>query len=217
MNAFSLVIVLVPLGAYFFLLALLFSGKHPYVVSGGRDFILLAIAMLGFVIIGPFQLFFPIAAFNSVGGMVWIALLILYAFIIVYCVLQLQPRCVIYGIHANDAQSHLHSALAEKGIEVEWLGNTFKIDAWNIQGIVEQAGYWPTAQLICLSKNRDTILAWWQMQKIFAKHLTRIPRARSYAGLSMASVGLALFMMSCSEIYFYSSEVADGLKVLFRL
>ena len=90
-DAFLLLIALLPLAAYFALLPLaayltLFGGLRlsgrPWVTSGGRDIFAVAVAISGLIAVGPAELFFPRAASSLFGAGIWPVLGFLYFLIV---------------------------------------------------------------------------------------------------------------------------------------
>ena len=59
MNPLNLCIMLGPVGIYLILIGSLNLGRRPFLTTGARDLLALAIAISGFVLIGPVQLFMP--------------------------------------------------------------------------------------------------------------------------------------------------------------
>ena len=101
MNTFSLVLAVGPLAIYCIVLGMLHLRRRPKVVSGGRDLACLGLAMSGLFLIGPAELFFPQAAFNLFGISVWIALAILYLFLLIFSILNTKPCLIVFGLDAD--------------------------------------------------------------------------------------------------------------------
>ena len=74
MDPLHFCIAVAPLAVYLFLLGVLNLKGFPFVTTGSRDGAALAIGMVGFVIIGPMELFFPEGAASRFGAWVWIML-----------------------------------------------------------------------------------------------------------------------------------------------
>src|SRR5262245_47168231 len=96
-SPFHLTLALTPLAVYLLLLALLNVGRRPFVTTGGRDLLTLAVGLSGFIAAGPMELFMPMAAANQFGAYVWLLLLTLYVLSVLLAVLTMRPRIVIYN------------------------------------------------------------------------------------------------------------------------
>ena len=87
-------IAILPLAAYFNVLGLMRLRSAPTVVSGAMDLLLLGLALLGVVAIGPIELFFPRAAYSLLGIWIWIVLIALYCFVLMLVALNTAPKLV---------------------------------------------------------------------------------------------------------------------------
>src|SRR5690349_20902435 len=97
-----LAIALVPLAAYFLLLALVNARRRPFVTTGGCDLAVLGAALSGMVLVGPIELFRPEAAAAEFGGYVWVFLIVFYWLCVWLAVLVARPRLVVYNITAEE-------------------------------------------------------------------------------------------------------------------
>jgi len=88
---------MLPLAAYLTLFGFIRLFGKPRVTTGGRDFIAVAIAVSGLVVIGPAELFFPAAAAMLFGVAIWPVLTVLYFLLVLLVILSSRPRLVIYG------------------------------------------------------------------------------------------------------------------------
>ena len=79
MDPFHLCIALGPLGVYLLLMGIINLMPRPFLTNGARDTAALCIAISGFVVAGPMELFLPDVANVRLGPFVWFLLLGLYA------------------------------------------------------------------------------------------------------------------------------------------
>ena len=82
-----------PFAVYLLLLGVMNLRGRPLVTTGARDAAALGIGLVGFVIAGPMQLFFPEGAASRFGGWVWLMLIVFYGL----CV-----SCLLYTSDAAD-------------------------------------------------------------------------------------------------------------------
>ena len=73
----------------------------PFVTTGTRDTAALGIGIIGLVIAGPMELFFPEEAASQFGGKVWLLLIAFYGLCVSLIVLLLRSRIVVYNITGN--------------------------------------------------------------------------------------------------------------------
>ena len=96
-ESFTLLLALTPLIAYLLVLSLVRISGRALVTTGGRDMAALAIAIIGFLAVGPAELFFPTGAAIVFGPYVWIFLAVFYALCVSLLALTAKPKLVIYG------------------------------------------------------------------------------------------------------------------------
>jgi hypothetical protein len=94
---FSLMIALLPLAAYLTLFGIIRLLGRPMATTGGRDTFAVAIAIAGFIAVGPAELFFPMAAATLFGAAIWPVLAFLYLLLVTLVILSSRPRLVVYG------------------------------------------------------------------------------------------------------------------------
>jgi len=216
MILFSIIIVALPISVYCLTLGMLHRSKHPFVVSGGRDMALLGLAMLGVVLVGPGQLFFPIAAFNLLGPAVWILMTLLYFFIVLFVILNSRPRLVVYGLAPDLLSQYVKQSLDCIEVESTWMGLTFTAPELAIDGTIEPAGNGQLSQIIAARSSQD-VLGWMKLERVLAKQLKTIEIAPRSAGGLWLAIGLGVLLVLGIQIFGNPTAVADGMRDLLRL
>ena len=69
MDSLHFCIAVVPLAVYLLMMGLLNLRRRPFVTTGARDAATLGIGVIGFVIAGPMELFFPEGAASQFGAL----------------------------------------------------------------------------------------------------------------------------------------------------
>ena len=69
MEGFYLALAVGPLALYLLLIGTIRLRPHPFVTTGAKDTATLAIGLLGLVMIGPMELFFPQQAAVNLGAL----------------------------------------------------------------------------------------------------------------------------------------------------
>ena len=86
-DAFSWCLALGPIAIYLLLIGAINVSRRPFLVSGSRDMAALGLAIAGLVIVGPMQLFYPVAAAMRYGVFIWAFLIGLYLMVLVLVLL----------------------------------------------------------------------------------------------------------------------------------
>src|SRR5688572_30564043 len=107
MDPLHVCIALGPVAMYLLVLGAINLSSRPFVTSGGRDVATLGIAISGFVIAGPLELFLPVRAVGFWGpAITWGLMFGIYILGLLLVVLTLRPRLVIYNV-ASDQLLHV--------------------------------------------------------------------------------------------------------------
>ena len=101
MQPFQICLALGPLALYLLILGLINARRRAVVVAGWRELLALGIALSGFVIVGPMQLFMPEHAAVRFGGLIWGLLVAFYALCFALWILISRPRLVIYNVNGH--------------------------------------------------------------------------------------------------------------------
>lgn len=177
---------------------------------------LLGLAMLGLVLVGPSQLFFPVAAFNLLGPAVWFLITLLYFFIVLFVILNSRPRLVVFGLAPDALANKVKESLDELNIESTWMGLTFAAPGIRVDGTIEQAGNGDLSQIVATRSNQD-VIGWMTLERALAIKLKLIPIEPRSTGTVWIALGLAALVALGLQIYSNPTAVADGMKELLRL
>jgi hypothetical protein len=216
MNPFSLIIALGPIGIYWTLLGLLHLRRRPLVISGMRDLACLGMALIGMFLIGPAELFFPNAAFNLLGVGVWLLILILYATLLLFVVLNSKPRLVVYGFSEADLAKEVAEALGSVDGSAKWLDRHFVSPALQIEAVVEQAGFGRIAQIVT-TKREQNLAGWIRLERTLKERFSRIQVEPRSGGAIWMLLGGAVLLSIAYTLTRHSQEVAQGLREMLRL
>jgi heme exporter protein D len=130
-------IALGPLAAYTLLLGLVNLSGRPFLTTGARDTAALGVAISGFVVAGPMELFLPHAAATRFGPYVWLLLLAFYGLCLTLVVLLLRPRLVIYNVTVEQLRPILAGVVSELDREARWAGESLVLPQLGVQLNVE--------------------------------------------------------------------------------
>lgn len=100
-----------PLASYFFVLGVWQGGARPRVVSGPRDFALLAFGLGGLIAFGPIGQFLVAAVFPAPTFAAWLAVASLVGLLAMVAAIPTRTRLVVYHVEAPDLAQALGRAV----------------------------------------------------------------------------------------------------------
>ena len=155
MDPLNLCIALGPVAIYLILIGSLNLGRRPFVTTGTRDLMALAIAISGFILIGPIQLFLPQAAADYFGGWIWIPLILLYLFCAVLVSMLARPRLVVYNITPEHLRPLLENVVSGLDPHRRWAGSTLASPGLGLQLNIECLPRMRNVQLVAVGSEQD--------------------------------------------------------------
>ena len=194
MNPFHLCLALGPVAVYLLLLGAINLSRRPFLVSGTRDAAALGLAISGFVLVGPMELFFPDAAALRFGAFVWVMLLALYGLCLVLVLLLLRPRLVIYNISADQLRPILAELVEQLDPQARWAGDTLVLPALGVQLHVDNLAAMRNVSLKSIGPRQD-YAGWRRLESALAAALDRVEVIRNPRGVSLIGAGLLIGAM----------------------
>jgi len=164
-------IAILPLAAYTNVLGLMRLRPHPTVLSGAMDFLMMGLALIGLIAIGPIELFFPRAAYSLLGVWVWIVLIALYFFVVMLIALNNTPKLIVYGLNATTLKATLFELLNENQVRSEWLGDVVVLPELGIQACVEPAGRTAVSQIHAAGKEQS-LPGWLTLERMLVQKVS---------------------------------------------
>jgi hypothetical protein len=216
MDPLHLSIALGPLAIYFLFLGLLNLSTRPFLTTGARDAAALGVAISGFVVAGPMELFLPENAVARFGPYVWLLLLALYALSITLLALVLRPRLVIYNMTAEQLRPILDGAAKSLDPEARWAGASLALPGLGVSLHLEPSPAMRNVQLTSTGP-RQSYAGWRRLEIALAAGLkqTRVtpnPYGGSLLFLSAVMAGLIGYVMIRD-----GASVAAALHEMLRL
>jgi len=190
-DPFRLCLALGPVAVYVLLLGALNLSRRPLLVSGTRDAAALALAVSGFVIIGPIELFFPRAAAATFGTFVWVLLLTFYALCVLMVLLLLRPRLVIYNVSADQLRPILAELVEKLDANARWAGDSLVLPGLGIQLHVDASALIRTVSL-CSVGSRQNYLGWRRLELALRAALEEVEVARNPRSLLLVATAAAI-------------------------
>ena len=215
MDPFRLCLALGPVAIYLLLLGAINMFRRPFLVSGGRDAAALGLAVSGLVIVGPVELLFPVAASVSFGATtVWVCLIALYALCLVFTLLMLRPRLVVYNIAPNEFRPILAGLAMELDSQSRWAGDALLMPGLGVHLYLESADVMRNMSLKSAGPNQNH-QGWWQLESGLETALSKVKVARNPCGLFVIATGVVVSAALVGVVVYDPQGVTRALAEMF--
>ena len=220
MESFHQCLALGPVAIYLLLLGAIGLLRRPVVVSGGRDAAALALAVSGMVFVGPLSLFFPesIAARMGPAGTryVWLMLISLVVLCLVFMLLNLRPRLVIYNITADRLRPILAKVVERLDAEAHWAGDSIFLPGLGVQLHLDDVGWMRNVSLVSSGPKQD-YKGWSRLETELTAALRGVTCPWSISGLVLLSAGNVLVIWLALLIVRDPHGIARAVYELFGM
>jgi hypothetical protein len=218
LDPLHLCIALGPVAVYLLLLGVLNLASRPFLTSGARDTAALGLAISGFVVAGPMELFLPLldAAVYLFGGYVWLLLLALYVMGLSLVVLLMRPRLVIYNIAGDQLRPILATAVAELDNTARWAGESLVLPQLGVQLHLEPFAAMRNIQLVASGPHQN-FGGWRRLEQTLIVALRQTKTPPNPYGLSLILFGLMMVGMVTYAAVHNSHTLASSLWEMLRL
>lgn len=216
MDPLHFCISILPVSVYMLLIGSINLSRRSLVTTGARDLAALAIAVSGFMIAGPLELFLPEAVAAVLGGWVWVPLIMLYALVTTLVLLLMRPRLVIYNISAAQLQPLLQRVLLELDPQASWAGNAASAPNLGLQLALEA---YPGIRNVSLSsvgpeQSQD---GWYHLRVHLAAELATHEQPRNAQGASYVMLAVVLAGTVLYSVVMGQQEIAQAFVEMLRI
>lgn len=194
MDPLHLSIALGPLSVYLMLLGAINLSKRPFMTTGARDTAALGVAVAGFAVAGPMELFLPERAVARFGPWVWVLLLSFYALTLLLIVLLMRPRLVIYNITAEQLRPLLSEVVQQLDTEHRWAGESLVLPKLHVQLHLESFGPLRNAQLVSTGP-QQSYAGWRTLEIALAERLHQVNGVPNPYGFSLLGFGILIIAL----------------------
>lgn len=217
MDPFRLCLALGPVATYLLLLAAINLSRRPFVVSGARDTATLGLAVSGLVIIGPMELFLPVATVLRFGSYVWVLLAVLYALGLVFCLLVLRPRLVVYNISTAKLRPILADVVSRLDDGARWAGDSLLLPNLGVQLHLEYMAALRNVSLLSVGAHQN-YAGWRQLELGLRAAVSEFEVGRNLRGVAfIAGAGALLLLFLLQMIAIDPQAVAQAMFDMIRL
>ena len=204
-----------PLAVYLLLLGVMNLRGRPLVTTGARDAAALGIGLVGFVIAGPMELFFPEGAASRFGGWVWVMLIVFYGLCVSLVVLLMRSRIVIYNISLEQLRPILTSVAMKLDKRSRWSGDSLLMPERKVHLHVEPVEALRNIQLTS-GGNQQSFEGWQSLEKELSIALKRISVGPNLIGIPFLVASAVLAVSAASWMLNDQAAVAKALEALWR-
>ena len=211
MDSLHFCIAVVPLAVYLLMMGLLNLRRRPFVTTGARDAATLGIGVVGFVIAGPMELFFPEGAASQFGAWVWLSLIIFYGLCVSLIVLLMKPRLVVYNVSLEELRPILSKIAMEFDPKSRWIGDALVIPQLKIHMHVEVVEWLRNVQMLA-GGNQQSMEGWLRLERELKQHMGKVAVGPNIMGIPfvIASAVLAITVACFLVLDLEAVEVAWG-------
>jgi hypothetical protein len=204
-----------PLAMYLVVLGMVNLSPRPTLTSGTRDLLALGLAIVGFVVVGPMELFLPEAAITLYGGWVWGMLVSSYLLMLVLIALTVRPRLVVYNITSEQLFPVLEEVLARHDKQFRWVGTTVVSQELGLQFYVEVYAPLKNVQLVA-SGGHQSLDGWHKLEVDLRQALRSAAGTPNPWGASLISFGVLIAGMITWLLADDPSGVQQALNDMLR-
>lgn len=215
MDPLHFCIAIAPLAVYLLLLGVLNLKGRPFVTTGARDTAALAIGMVGFVIAGPMELFFPEGAASRFGGWVWVMLIVFYGLCASLVVLLMRSRIVIYNVTLEQLRPILTSIAMKLDKRSRWSGDSLLLPEKRIHLHVEPLEWVRNVQLTA-GGSQQSYEGWQALEQELKEALKRMPVGPNIIGVPLLIISGGLALVAVIWMLRDQTAVAQALQELWR-
>jgi hypothetical protein len=205
-----------PLAVYLLFIGLVQLRRRPFLTTGTRDLAALGLALAGFAVIGPLELFMPENAASVFGWMVWGPLLVLYGLGVLLVLLAQRPRLVIYNMTVDELRPVLAQAVSGLDGQARWAGDNLVMPQLGVQLHVDPQESMRTVSLVATGE-RQSLVGWQKLAAALRPALKRSQVGRNPRGLAFLGLGLLLFSAAYGWLVLDPAQVAQRMAELLRL
>ena len=196
------------------------SARQRATVHGGSylqnpRWFLIILAIAGFIVAGPMELFLPEAASNRFGGYAWLLLLAFYGLCLTLIVLLMRPRLVIYNANPEQLRSILAEVVKQLDEEARWAGDGLVLPKLGVQLHVELFGAMRNVQLVS-SGPRQNFGGWKRLEMGLANVLKQTKASPNPHGFGMMAIGILLICVMTYWMISDPTKVVHGLNEMLQ-
>lgn len=215
MDPLHFCVAVAPLSVYFLMVGLITLSGRPFVTTGTRDTAALGIGIVGLVVAGPMELFFPEEAASQFGGMVWLLLLAFYGLCVSLVVLLLRSRLVVYNMTGEQLKPILNQVATQIDKKARWVGDSVLIPDIKVHLHLESVDWLRNVQLIA-GGNQQSFDGWRLLEKELRSALGSARVSPNLLGVALLLASGGLAVTAAVWMLYDQQAVAQALDQMLR-
>lgn len=216
MDPLHFCIATIPITAYLLLIGWINLSTRPFVTTGVRDLAALAIAVVGFMIVGPMELFLPESVASLVGAWVWIPMLLLYALVTTLVLLLMKPRIVTYNISAEQLRPIAKEIIARLDPEARWAGDCVVAPKLGVQLAIDAYAGVRNVTLTSVGPDQD-LDGWDRLKSQLQSTLSKERQSPNSLGIGYLMLSVMLTVAIIYTLLSGRQEIAQAFQDMMRL
>lgn len=215
MDPLHFCIAVAPLAVYLLMLGYLNLRRRPFITTGARDAGALGIGLMGFVVAGPMELFFPEGAASRFGPWVWVLMLVFYGLCVSLLVLLMRPRLVIYNVSMEELRPILTKVALQLDSKSRWSGDALLLPTLNVHLHAEPVEWIRNVQLSS-GGNQQSYEGWKKLELELEQALQKLAVRPNFIGVPMLIVSGCFAVAAAAWMLGDQQSVANALENLLR-
>jgi hypothetical protein len=211
---FAICLAAGPVAIYLALFGAVNLARRPFLVSGTRDFAVLALAAAGLIIVGPMELFFPTVASLRFGANVWILLIALYVLVVICLILFFRPRLVIYNIAMEELRPILADLATKLDPDARWAGDSLSLPGLGVQLHLDSVAKMRNVSLVS-SGPAQNHQGWRRLELALQAALAEVEVPRNVRAVSFLSAALIILLFLVLAVSGDPQSVAQSILDMF--
>lgn len=202
-----LAVAVCPLAAYLLLIGFINLRRSPFITSGGRDWLALAIGLSGLVLIGPLALMMPSWSIRAYGGYTWVMMLALYFLLVTFVILISRPRIVAYNTTIKNLRPLLREVADGLDPAARWAGESLFLPTMQLHLIMEEDYGTRNVQIKSVGGRQD--FNGWRQLELALVNVLRQHEKQSINpyGIFLLAVGVFMLLTVCVHVYMHGNFV----------
>lgn len=205
-----------PLAVYLMLMGSLNLVRRPVLLTGMQDRILLGLAIIGLVVVGPVDLFLPLPVFATYGSAVWLIAIVLLILVIGLAVLTAPPKIVILNAPLHQVRSIISETAVSLDADARWAGDCLLMPNLGVQCTLIAWPAWRNVTLAAVGSSQD-YQGWRRFGLALNKRLGSLEVHPNLRGLILVVLGGAVFSLTAIGAFRDPTVVAEFLTRLWPL
>jgi hypothetical protein len=191
--------------------------SRPFVTTGLRDSAALGVALMGFVIVGPMELFLPERLLSRLPmpWLVWPTLIAFYLLCLTLLVLLQRPRLVIYNVTPEQLRAALADVIGGLDKEARIAGESICLPNLGVQLYLEPLPVLKNVQLKS-SGPLQSYQGWRELEGALRAALRESRGTANPYGVSLILFGMAILGIVGYMMTFDSEGIAQAWQEMMR-